>query len=297
MPSLPLRALSKSKDASPMTDIPAFLSTAPRPLFGFFPVALVFIAVEILYMRLAHHADEQDGRETVASIGVAVGDLASRILTGGLVAIPMLFCYRHRLFDIPLDTVWSWIALFLGVEFFYYWFHRASHQVRWFWATHAVHHSATHFNLSAAIRLGWTGVISGAFLFFLPLALIGFHPAAIGLTLGLGLVYQFFLHTAVPVRLGPLERVLNTPAHHRVHHASNETCLDKNYGSVLIVFDRLFGSFAAEPAGEALKFGLKGREPSTKPLHIALSEWGYLWRDFRNAPNLSRKIRVLFGAP
>lgn len=280
-----------------MPDIPAFLASAPKPIFGFFPVALVFVVIELLYMRLGQHREDHDSGETAASLGVAFGDLASRIVTGSLVAIPMLFCYQHRLFDIPLDTAWSWIALFLGVEFFYYWFHRASHRIRWFWATHAVHHSATHFNLSAAIRLGWTGVISGAFLFFLPLALIGFHPAAIGLILGLGLVYQFFLHTALPVHLGPLEWVLNTPAHHRVHHASNESCLDKNYGSVLIVFDRLFGTFATAPADEPLKFGLKGREPSKNPLHIALSEWGYLWQDFRNAPGLSRKVKILLGAP
>ena len=122
--------------------------------------------------------------------------------------------------DIPLDTAWSWGALFLGTELAYYWFHRASHRVRWLWTTHAVHHSATHFNLSAAIRL-WTGQLTGAFVFFLPLAWIGFAPLAIGAMLSAGLIYQFFLHTAFPVRLGPLEWILNTPAHHRVHHSCN----------------------------------------------------------------------------
>jgi sterol desaturase/sphingolipid hydroxylase (fatty acid hydroxylase superfamily) len=280
-----------------MPDLPSFLAHAPRPIFGFFPVALVFIAVELIYMRLAHHAHDHDVSETVASVGVAVGDIATRLLTGGLAAVPFLLCYQHRLFDIPLDSAWSWLALFLGVEFLYYWFHRASHRVRWLWATHAVHHSATHFNLSAAIRLGWTGTISGAFVFFLPLALIGFHPVAIGLVVGLGLIYQFFLHTALPVTLGPLEWVLNTPAHHRVHHASNAACLDKNYGSVLIIFDRLFGTFAAAPADEELAFGVKGRAPSNNPLRIALSEWAHLWRDFKKAPRLIDKAKVLIGAP
>ncbi len=280
-----------------MPDIPAFLTSVPKPIFGFFPVALVFIAVELLYMKLAHHQHDHDTQETAASVGVAIGDITSRLLTGSLAAIPLFICYQHRLFNIPLGTAWSWLALFIGVEFFYYWFHRASHRIRWFWATHAVHHSATHFNLSAAIRLGWTGTISGAFLFFMPLAAIGFHPAAIGLMLGLGLIYQFFLHTALPIRLGLLEWILNTPAHHRVHHASNEICLDKNYGSVLIVFDRLFGTFASAPEHEPLAFGLKGREPSNNPIHIALSEWAYLWRDFKNASSLWHKAKVLFGAP
>ena len=280
-----------------MPDLPAFLSSTPKPLFAFFPIALVFIAVELIYVKLALHRDDHDAKETVASIGVAVGDLTTRILTGSIVAIPLYVSYQRRLFDIPLNTVWSWIVLFIGVEFFYYWFHRASHRIRWFWATHAVHHSATRFNLSAAVRLGWTGTISGAFLFFVPLAFVGFHPVSIGLVLGLGLIYQFFLHTAFPIGLGPLEWILNTPTHHRVHHASNESCLDKNYGSILIVFDRMFGTFAKAPETEPLKFGLKGREPSNNPFRIALSEWRFLWQDFRRAPSLRRKLSVLFGSP
>ena len=280
-----------------MPDLPAFLLNAPKPILGFFPIALVFIAVELLYLKFVHHAHDHDTHETAASVGVALGDIAARLLTGSLAAIPFVLCYQNRLFDIPLNIVWSWAALFVGVEFCYYWFHRASHRVRWLWATHAVHHSATYFNLSAAIRLGWTGTISGAFIFFLPLAWIGFHPAAIGLMIGLGLIYQFFLHTALPISLGPLEWVLNTPAHHRVHHASNEDCLDKNYGSVLIVFDRLFGTFAAAPRHQPLRYGLKGREPSNNPVTIALSEWGHLWSDVRKARTLKQKVGVLLGAP
>jgi sterol desaturase/sphingolipid hydroxylase (fatty acid hydroxylase superfamily) len=169
--------------------------------------------------------------------------------------------------------------------------------VRWLWATHAVHHSATHFNLSAAIRLGWTGQLTGAFVFFLPLAWIGFPPVTIGGMLAAGLLYQFFLHTALPVRLGPLEWILNTPAHHRVHHSCNEACLDKNYGSVLIVFDRLFGTFAVPPQDEPLRFGLKGRAPSNNPLVIALGEWRHLFSDAARARGLRAKLKVLFGAP
>lgn len=260
-------------------------------------VALLFIAMELLYSRLAGHADDHDVKETAASVGVAVGDLAARLITSGIAAVPFLLLYQHRLADIPLDTAWSWLALFLGVELCYYWFHRASHSVRWLWATHAVHHSATRFNLSAAIRLGWTGQLSGAFVFFLPLAWIGFHPLAIAGMIGLGLLYQFFLHTAIEVRLGPLEWVLNTPAHHRVHHASNEACLDRNFGSVLIVFDRLFGTFGRAPEGETLEYGLKGREPSNNPFRIALGEWGYLLRDVARARGLRRRLAVLLGPP
>ncbi|MDZ4842691.1 MAG: sterol desaturase family protein [Hyphomicrobium aestuarii] len=260
-------------------------------------LTLVFIAAEIIYSRLSRHHDHHELNETAASVGVAFGDVVSRVLTSGLVAVPFLWLYQNRLFDIPLDNAWSLLALFVGVEFSYYWFHRASHRVRWLWATHAVHHSATHFNLSAAIRLGWTGQLTGAFVFFLPLALIGFHPVAIGLMVSLGLLYQFFLHTAYDVRFGPLEWVLNTPTHHRVHHASNETCLDKNYGSTLIVFDWMFGTFAQAPAGEPLRFGLKDRFPSNNPFEIALGEWRRLLCDLWAAPNFAARLKVLFGAP
>ncbi len=134
-------------------------------------------------------------------------------------------------------------------------------------------------------------------MFFLPLAWIGFHPLAIGAVLGLGLLYQFFLHTALDVHLGPLEWILNTPCHHRVHHASNEACLDKNYGNVLIIFDRLFGTFTETPADEALRFGLKDRRVSNNPIAIAFGEWGHLLRDLRNARDLKERVAVLFGPP
>lgn len=280
-----------------MIDLSGSLSLLRPGAGAFLPIALALIAAEYLYARLSHADDHFDTRETTASIGVAIGDVASRLLTGGIAAIPFAFLYQHRLMDIPLDRWWTWALLFVGVEFCYYWFHRASHRVRWLWATHAVHHSATHFNLSAAIRLGWTGTLTGAFVFFLPLAWIGFHPLAIIAMLGLGLIYQFFLHTSFDVSLGPLEWILNTPTHHRVHHASNDRYLDRNYGSVLIVFDRLFGTFAAATPEEPLRFGLKGREPSNNPIAIALGEWGHLFGDVRRARSLREAVKVLFGAP
>jgi sterol desaturase/sphingolipid hydroxylase (fatty acid hydroxylase superfamily) len=269
-----------------------------RPGTGLFLlVAAAFIAAEYGYAKLADHDEHHDGRETAASFGVAVGDVVSRVLTGGIAAVPFVALYQHRLLDIPMNRAWHWLLLFLAVELCYYWFHRVSHRVRWFWATHAVHHSATRFNLSAAIRLGWTGQLTGAFVFFLPLAWIGFHPLAIAAMIGAGLLYQFFLHTSLDVRLGPLEWVLNTPTHHRVHHASNEGCLDRNYGSVLIVWDRLFGTFAAPPAGEPLRYGLKGRAPSNNPLRIALGEWGHLIRDVRAARGWRARLKILAGPP
>ncbi len=259
-------------------------------------VVLGFVLLEYGLSRLARH-DTYDYAETAASFGVALGHKIVRVIEAGLVAIPFTFAYQHRLFDIAPDKINAILALFLATEFIYYWHHRASHRVRWLWANHAVHHSAARLNLSAAIRLGWTGNISGHFLFFLPLAWIGFHPLAIVAMLGVNLAYQFFIHTELVRHLGPLEWALNTPAHHRVHHAANRDCLDKNYGGVLIIFDRLFGTFAQAPKTEPLRYGLVGRPPSLNPFRIVLDEWISLYRDARRATTFQARLNVLFGPP
>ena len=258
--------------------------------------ALGFMALEYALGRLVHR-DTHDWRESATSLGVALGQNAVRALEAGVVAVPFFFVYDHRLLDLSPTDPLALSALFLGSEFLYYWQHRASHRIRWMWATHAVHHSATRLNLTAGIRLGWTGNISGNFLFFLPLALVGFHPVAIVAMLGINLLYQFFIHTELAPRLGPLEWVLNTPRHHRVHHASNESCLDRNYGGVLIIFDRLFGTFAEPPEAEPLRYGLVGAVPSYNPIAIALGQWIAMLRDVRRARGPAATLRALFGPP
>ncbi len=281
----------------PMFDTSQYLFPAQPLGAGFALIALAFIALEALYLIFRHPEHSPDFKETVASLFIAVGHKAARLVTAALIAVPFFALHQQRLFDVPMQAAWAWVVLFISVEFCYYWMHRAAHRVRWMWATHSVHHSATHFNLSAAVRLGWTGSLSGTFLFFLPLAWIGFHPAAIAVVMGLGLAYQFFLHTSLPIRLGPLEWVLNTPAHHRLHHACNERYLDCNFGSVLIVFDRLFGTFVEEQKGEAIRFGLKGREPSRNPMVVVFREWVLIGRDVVRARSLRDVGRALFGAP
>ncbi len=259
-------------------------------------VAVGLMLVEYLFHRL-NRDDSYDLRETATSLVIAVGNKVIGFLTAGIVAVPMLFLYRHRLFDIPLDNAWSWLGLFLGVEFSYYVHHLAMHKVAWLWASHAVHHSPTRLNLSAAVRLGWGGNITGGFLFYLPLIVLGFHPMAVVVMLGLGLLYQFFLHVAHPPHLGPLEWVLNTPRHHQVHHASNVACLDRNFGAVLIVFDRLFGTFATAPKDETIRFGVAGMPPTANPLRVVFGGWLKLLDAVYRAPGLAAKARAMFGAP
>jgi sterol desaturase/sphingolipid hydroxylase (fatty acid hydroxylase superfamily) len=259
-------------------------------------LAVALMAVEYLFHKV-NHIGSHDARETAVSLAIAIGNKVTGLITAGVIAVPLVLVYRHRLFDIPLDTVWAWLALFVGVEFCYYLHHVAMHKVNWFWATHSVHHSPTRLNLSAAVRLGWGGPLTGGFLFYLPLVALGFHPAAVFGMLAAGLLYQFFLHLAYPPHLGPLEWLLNTPRHHQVHHASNEACLDKNFGAVLIVFDRLFGTFAEAPKDVSLRFGLAGTAPTLNPLKVVFGVWGKILREAARAKGLSGKLRALFGAP
>ena len=238
-----------------------------------------------------------DWRAYGASIADAVGRRAVDLM-GLSLAFPVIeWAHAHRLTTLDLSAGWQWLLLFVGQEFCYYWYHRAAHRVRWFWASHTVHHSPNELTLAAAIRLGWTGKLTGTGLFFAPLVWLGFEPiVALGM-LGLNLLYQFWIHAAWIPKLGPLEWVLNTPSHHRVHHASNAEYLDCNYGGVLIVFDRLFGTFVAERADLPPRYGLTTPLHSYNPFRIALHGWLALGRDLLAARSPAALLRTLFGPP
>lgn len=233
----------------------------------------------------------------LASLGVAAGQSLIRPVTGIATLAVFQAAYGWSPVQLPANDWRTWAAGFVALEFAYYWFHRASHQVRWMWATHAVHHSTRQYVLPSAIRLGWTEFFSLGWLFFAALALAGFPPVVVGVLLGLNLIYQFPLHTEAVGRLGPLEWVLNTPSHHRAHHSSDTAYLDCNFGGVTILFDRLFGTFRAEPDGGGLAYGLVKPMDSRNPARIALHEWGRLFADMRAKPDLYSKVRVAFGKP
>jgi len=238
-----------------------------------------------------------DWRAYFASLGDAIGRRAVDAL-GLSIATPVLaWAYAHRLQTLSLSTPAAFALLFIGQEFFYYGYHRAAHRVRWFWATHAVHHSPNELTLAAALRLGWTGKLSGSAIFFAPLVWLGFPPFAVLATLGANLLYQFWLHAPWMPRLGPLEWVLNTPTHHKVHHASNPEYLDCNYGGVLIVFDRLFGTFVALRDDVPPRYGLTTPLISHNPIRIALHGWLALVQDLRAATGIRARLRILFGPP
>jgi sterol desaturase/sphingolipid hydroxylase (fatty acid hydroxylase superfamily) len=259
-------------------------------------LVLLAVAAEMLWRRRIAKRGYDFGA-AAASLGIAVGGAVLKPATGAAIAAVTTLAYDATPLRLPLDDWRVWVAGFLAVEFAYYWNHRWNHGVRWLWATHAVHHSANEFTLPAAIRLGWTNLISGGWLLFVPLVLAGMPPLMLAALLGGNLAWQFFLHTEAIGRLGPLEWVLNTPAHHRVHHASNPAYLDRNFGGVLIVFDRLFGTFQAELADERPRYGLVHAMTSRNPVTIVLHEWRRLFSDLRNATSLRHALGIAFGRP
>ena len=233
--------------------------------------------------------------------GTSLADLAVRralmFLPYTLTAPVFAWAYQHRLFTQDLGSAWSLLLLFASLEFFYYWFHRSSHTVRWLWNSHSVHHSPNQLTLAAAYRLGWLGKFTGAQIFFTPMALLGFEPTTILTALFLILLYQFWLHADWIPKLGWLEYVLNTPSAHRVHHARNPEYLDANYGGVLIVFDRLFGTYIEERADLPCDYGLVSRVTTHNPIRINFEPWIGTVKDLASARSLGDAWMFLFGPP
>jgi sterol desaturase/sphingolipid hydroxylase (fatty acid hydroxylase superfamily) len=259
---------------------------------------LLIVAVATLEALWLHRSrGHYDWRAYFASGGDLLIRIAVGLLPLGLASGALAGLWQHRLYSMPLDSPWPWVLLFVGQEFFYYWMHRADHRIRWLWATHSVHHSPNELNLSAAYRLGWTARLSVAPLFFAPLVIVGFPPLLVGAALATNLLYQFWLHAPWIPRLGPLEWLFNTPAHHRVHHASNPEYLDANFGGVLIVFDRVFGTLREELAGVPIRYGLTVPITSYNPLLIGLHEWIAIVRDVIAARSLRQALRGAFGPP
>jgi sterol desaturase/sphingolipid hydroxylase (fatty acid hydroxylase superfamily) len=261
-----------------------------------FPFILGSVAVEIGWYLLTRRR-QYPWREMSSSVAIFVLRTPAKLLRP-LIVLPLAYlAWSHRLATIPVDTVWGIAVLFLSVELAYYWMHRCSHEVRWLWASHVVHHTPEQIHLASAFRLGVTELFSGNWLFYLPLYLLGLNPVAVSGMLAVSLFYQFWLHTEMVGRLGPLEWVLNTPAHHRVHHASNPDYLDRNYGGIVIFWDRLFGTFATEQPETPITYGLEHPLGSLNPFKIAFHEWIAMARDFMRARTCRERLRQLFGRP
>ena len=270
--------------------------TLPDPVQLAIPAFVGLIVLEMVLTRL-RGVGRYDWRDAGASLALGLGSTVAGALTAGVVLALSLWVYSHRLFEIPF-VWWAFGLCFLLDDLAYYVFHRTAHTVRWFWASHVIHHSSQHYNLTTALRQTWTGFFSASFLFRLPLFLIGFPPAMVFFCAGLNLVYQFWIHTEQISRMPRwFEAVMNTPSHHRVHHAVNPRYLDRNYAGVFIIWDKLFGSFEPERDDDAPRYGIVKALPTLNPLWAAVHEWVGIWKDAIRARSPSELWGRLFGPP
>lgn len=268
------------------------------------PFFLTMLAIEwFAAAKLEHDDHEKDGpapgayetRDARASVLMGVVSIFTsafwQIL--GLLAYTAIFAYLAP-WHLPMDKWYSWMIAFVGVDFLYYWTHRISHRVRIVWATHQAHHSSEYFNFATALRQKWN--ISAAIVMWLPLPLLGVPPALVFFAYSLNLIYQFWIHTEhIGKMWAPFEFVFNTPSHHRVHHGSDPEYLDRNYGGVFIIFDRIFGSFT--PERHRPRYGL------TKPIDtyniwtLETHEYVSIARDVKAADTWRARLGYIFGPP
>lgn len=254
------------------------------------PVFLLCIALEAWYWRRRNPAI-YSLRDVLSNAGLALLHQASEALFLWLLVHSVYaWLYTHGLQLIAFSG-WTFALLLLLQDFCYYLFHRASHRVRWLWASHVTHHSSERLNLSTALRQSLTYPISGMWLFWLPLAIIGFPPDWVIVAVGLNLAFQFFVHTELSGPLPRLSRWINTPSLHRVHHARNPQYLDRNYAGVLAIWDRMFGSFV--PETDRPDYGLVHPIHSHNPLTLSFHEWRAMLRDVWT----ERDLRYLWKPP
>jgi len=257
------------------------------------PAFIGLMLVELAVCSLGGNYRGYERRDTFASLAMGIGNRVIYAVIGAALLAFQLALYEHRLFDLGWSW-WVWVICFFAEDFTYYWFHRCSHEVRFLWAAHENHHSSERYNLSTALRQSWTTPFTTA-LFYWPLSLLGFHPLMVMTCTVVSLLYQFWIHTEVIDRIGWFERFFNTPSHHRVHHGSNVEYLDRNHAGILILWDRLFGTF--EPEGAPVRYGLTKNIHSFNLLTIAFHEWEAIARDVRRAANWRIALGYIFMPP
>ena len=268
-------------------------------LYCAFPIFIGLLLLERARLRRARSEGRADLRgysrpDTRASLWMGVGNVLITAALAGATLGLYFWLYRHRLFEIGTGPA-AWVALFFAEDFTYYWWHRSSHEVRFLWAAHVNHHSSEYFNYSTALRQSYTTPLTVP-LFYWWLPLLGFHPLMILTQISISLIYQFWLHTELVGHLPAwFEFVFNTPSHHRVHHGSNLEYLDRNHGGILIVWDRLFGTW--EPERARVQYGLTKNIHSFAILRIAFHEWLAIARDALAAASWRARLGYLFAPP
>ena len=271
-----------------------------------FPMILAFavplfvgsIALEWFFVSRKKLAGRYETKDAWASMTMGLGNLISDLLMGFVSLGFLMWLWQFRAFD--LGHAFPVILLgLLAQDFIYYWKHRAAHLIRWFWSAHVVHHSSEHYNLSTALRQPWNNHFTGHVLLSTPLVIIGFHPILIGFVASLNLLYQFWIHTeAIDKCPKWFEAIFNTPSHHRVHHATNPRYLDSNFAGILIIWDKIFGTFVPELEGEKINYGVVKPIETYNPVKIAFVEMINIFKDAsQKGLTLSQRFAYVLAPP
>lgn len=258
------------------------------------PLFAILIALEAFYSHRQDSDEYRERKDTWTSIFIGFMSVVWGALFGLVTGYVYIYFYSIAPFKFPAEAWWTWVLLFFVDDFAYYWFHRISHESRFFWNFHVVHHSSEHYNLSVAVRQSWFSGVAH-WMFYAPVMLLGFAPWMFALMHGFNLIYQFWIHTRFVKRLGWAELILNTPSHHRVHHGVNEPYLDRNYAGVLIIWDRIFGTFVDE--AEEPRYGILKPVGSYNPLWINTHGWFELAEGIKLRRSLLSKIACIFSSP
>lgn len=259
------------------------------------PILVTVILAEMIYSHFSE-AKLYNGRDVATSVCLALMNFGLDLVMKVFAMAVMFFFYNHSFFTWEF-TIWYWLICFIMTDFAYYVLHYVDHHSRAFWAVHITHHNSDYFNLTTGFR---SPVLQPLYryLYFCPLAFLGFNPWHIMVVYAIGQVYGTWVHTQTVKSLGILEYFLVTPSHHRVHHACNIKYLDRNMGMCLIVWDKIFGTFEKEDPQIPVKFGIYPKMPNNKPDTVLFYEWRKIWKDLRQPGlKLSDKINYIFNAP
>ena len=259
------------------------------------PIVLAMIFFEILVSNFQNQNFYKKS-DTLCTIGLLLGNIIVAFAIKGTVLAFHIYLYQFRAFDfVNQIPIWAlWIITFISIDLVFYIYHRMSHRIRFLWAIHLSHHSSEEMNFAVSFRQAWFGPIS-KIPFFMVLPLLGFDPTIVAVAGVISTLWGIVGHTQVIGKLGPLEWIFNTPSHHRVHHGSNKQYIDKNYGNLLIIWDRMFGTF--EPEEEAVKFGLVNNVNTFNPVKVTFIAWMSMIKDLKQKNSFFEAIKVIFGPP
>ena len=259
------------------------------------PIILLMIMVEVLVANAKNIAAYKK-EDSLGTLGLLTGNIFVALSIKGLTLAFHIFLYEFRFFDlVSVMPIWAlWMITFILIDFIFYFYHRISHRSRFLWAIHMSHHSSEEMNFFVSFRQAWLGPIS-KIPFFMLLPLIGLDPTMIAVAGVISTLWGVIGHTQVINKLGPLEWVFNTPSHHRVHHGSNLQYIDKNYGNLLIIWDRFFGTF--EPENEPVKYGMVKNVNTFNPFKITLMGWQEIILDMKNSKSSREAMTHFFGPP